>query len=770
VRWVVIAIAILALAGSADAADQRALLTLTVNTTSVGEVPVLLRDDELFVRVHDLEDTTRLRLPLGERIDFAGDTYIGLSSLAPEIRYTYSEENLRVDVTAPAALFLATTAQLAATRPEGFRISSDTSAYVNYAVERVDFGIPSAVVEAGVSLGGTVLFQTTASRSDRLPFARGLTSLQVEDHDRLTRLTLGDGVASSTTLGGGGVIGGITYRRDYTQDPYYIHRPDTVFTGLATTPSRAKIYVNGVLLRETRLPTGPYELHNLTIPSGARNVDIVVTDAFGRESRMTTASYVIPALIKPGEHDYSVTVGLPRLNADPQHPFAQYGTPVVLAADRYGLTNQVTLGGRVEAGQSFVSFGPGVTVGSRFGQFDMETAFSVEQRPGVALAAAYSYSAIRYSFGVMGRVLSPQYTNASLRESMDRTTFEVQPYLSYQLMPNWGISVSAFHTRTRDHLSTNGLHAGTGVALARGIGILLNADYLSNNQGQTTWGATLTVNVALGGGNNARTVTTNGTHGPTTGVVIDKSLPMGDGFGYRINGTVGGGMSSAGGLLQYQGPYGRFEGDVSDELDQKTGGLRHRLHYAGGVSMVNGYMKVGRPVEDAFGIIKVADLENVRVKVENSVIGQTGSDGTLLLPTLLPYFGNQVEIVTEDIPVDRNIEVLKHLAVPPRRGGTFLDFRAPKVFGINGTIRPQIPDLPVSFGPGELTVMVHGKQIEAVVGRHGEFYLEDLTPGTYEAHAEFPNIACRATFTIPETTESFVAVGEVPCVRDERSF
>jgi len=131
VRWVVIAIAILALAGSADAADQRALLTLTVNTTSVGEVPVLLRDDELFVRVHDLEDTTRLRLPLGERIDFAGDTYVGLSSLAPEISSTYSEENLRVDVTAPAALFMATTAQLAATKPEGVRISSDTSAYVN---------------------------------------------------------------------------------------------------------------------------------------------------------------------------------------------------------------------------------------------------------------------------------------------------------------------------------------------------------------------------------------------------------------------------------------------------------------------------------------------------------------------------------------------------------------------------------------------------------------------------------------------------------------
>ena len=750
--------------GPVSAADQQALLTLTVNTTRIGEVPVLFRDDELFVRVHDLEDTTRMRIPVGSRLDFAGDTYVMLASLAPEITFEYSEEKLRVDVTAPPTLFGTTSAQMAATKPEGFRISTDASAYLNYAFESVDFRLPSAVVETGFSLAGKYLFQTSISRSDSLGFNRGLTSLNVEDHDRLTRLTVGDGVAASTPLGGGGIFGGLTYRRDYAQDPYYIHRPDQLITGLATTPSTAKVYVNGVMVRQTKLPTGPYELHNLAIPSGDRSVEVVVTDAFGRESRTATQSYIVPTLLTPGAHDYGYTLGMPRLGVDPLHPLAKYGAPALLGAHRYGLTDRITLGGRFEAGRKFVSLGPGVTYGTSWGQFDLDAGLSFERSPGGALAFSYSYSATRYSYGVLARLTSPNYATTSLRESMDRTTLQVQPYAAYQLSPSWGLGVSVSHTQTREGMMMTAVQINTGLSLTQGLSVLLGGNYLMTNSGQGSWGVTLGLGFAIGAGHNARVVATESKNGPSTTVSVDKSLPVGDGFGYRVEGVYGSTSQSAGGLLQYQGTYGRFEGEVLDRFDEKTGSVRHRLNYAGGVAMVNGYVKAGRPIQDAFGIIKVAELENVRVKVSNGLIGTTGADGTLLLPSLLPYYGNQVEIVTEDIPVDRNIEVLSRLAVPARRSGSFLDFRAPKVFGISGTIRPQMTKLPVDFGPGELTVTVSEKSVEAVVGRHGEFYLEDVPPGTYEAQVEFPNIVCRATLQIPTTEESFVGLGEVPCV------
>ena len=762
-RWLLCGLAFLLLACPAHAADQRALLTLTVNASTVGEVPVLLRDDDLYVRARDLEETTGLRLPLGSRIEFLGDTYIRLGSLAPEVTYEFSEEQLRVDVTAPPTLFGTTTAQLATQKPEGFRIATDTSAYFNYAVESLDFRLPSGAVETGVSVNGRYLFLASASRSDRLGFTRGLTSVSIEDHERLTRLTIGDGLAATTSLGASGVFAGLTYRREFGQDPYFIHRPDQLLTGLAATPSLAKIYVNGVFLKQAALPTGPFELHNLTIPSGARTVEVVVTDAFGRETRTSTAAYVVPALLAPGIHDYSYTLGLPRLSTDPMHPWGQYGTPAFVGADRYGLTDHLTLGGRLEVGPTFVSLGPGLTFGSPGGQFDLDVATSWDRQPGGAVSASYNYSAVRYSVGILARLMTPHYATAVLPASMDRTIVEIQPYASYQLTSSWTIGFSATHSRTRDKGGMNAVHVGTGVALTQNLGLLLDADAVTMSTGQKTFQASLSLTYSFGGGNTARLEARQDKTGASTSAMVDKSLPVGDGFGYRLTGNAGARTTGGSGLLQVQGPYGRFEGEVTGDPESTTGRVRHRLNYAGGIAMVNGTVKAGRPVDEAFGIIKVADLPNVRVKVENGLIGKTGSDGTLLLPNLLPYYGNRVDVVTEDIPVDRAIEVLTRLAVPPLRSGTFLDFRAPKVFGINGTIRPQVPDLPLEFGPGSLTLTVDGQTHDAVVGRHGEFYLENLAAGTYDVRVEFPNIACRAQLQIPTTEESFASLGEVPC-------
>ena len=62
-----------------------------------------------------------------------------------------------------------------------------------------------------------------------------------------------------------------------------------------------------------------------------------------------------------------------------------------------------------------------------------------------------------------------------------------------------------------------------------------------------------------------------------------------------------------------------------------------------------------------------------------------------------------------------------------------------------------------------MTLTVEGQTQDAVLGRHVEFYLENLAAGTYEARVEFPNITCRAQLQIPTTEESFASLGEVPC-------
>jgi len=143
-------------------------------------------------------------------------------------------------------------------------------------------------------------------------------------------------------------------------------------------------------------------------------------------------------------------------------------------------------------------------------------------------------------------------------------------------------------------------------------------------------------------------------------------------------------------------------------------------------------------VREAWGTLTIA--------VNNAGVGTTNGHGTLLLPSLLPYYGNTVALVTEDIPVDRSLEAITKLAVPPLHGGALVEFRAPRVRGLQGTIHPTVPDLPTDFGPGAISLTVNDKPIEAVVGRHGEFYLEDIPPAP-RALLEAPAAAQRPAIT-----------------------
>jgi outer membrane usher protein len=64
------------------AADQRAILELTLNEINKGEIIVFLRGDDVLTRVADLAEAG-LRADSGLREIIQADNYVSLKSLAP---------------------------------------------------------------------------------------------------------------------------------------------------------------------------------------------------------------------------------------------------------------------------------------------------------------------------------------------------------------------------------------------------------------------------------------------------------------------------------------------------------------------------------------------------------------------------------------------------------------------------------------------------------------------------------------------------------------
>ena len=67
-------------------------------------------------------------------------------------------------------------------------------------------------------------------------------------------------------------------------------------------------------------------------------------------------------------------------------------------------------------------------------------------------------------------------------------------------------------------------------------------------------------------------------------------------------------------------------------------------------------------------VFDVPDVGGVGVLRDHQEVGRTGRSGKLLVPDLLPYYGNVMGINDADVPMDRAIDSVESVVAPPVRG------------------------------------------------------------------------------------------------------
>ena len=184
---------------------------------------------------------------------------------------------------------------------------------------------------------------------------------------------------------------------------------------MVTTPSRVDLYVNNQLVRSLQLPPGAYQLSNLALPTGAANTRVVVRDAFGGQQEFGGAYYVTTSILSRGLQQFQYAFGAERLRQF--DTLWEYGRPVLTGTHRIGLTDAITLGGRVELESGLVSTGPALATRlGRFGALELTGGAShVGQRGGVAGGIAYEYVGRPGSLSLAWRESSDGYENLTSR-------------------------------------------------------------------------------------------------------------------------------------------------------------------------------------------------------------------------------------------------------------------------------------------------------------------------------------------------------------------
>jgi outer membrane usher protein len=770
-QWLVSSLLALALLGGAPAATcaqepagyVQAVLDLTLNTASKGEIRVVLSAGDVWADVAALQRAGMVSLA-GERRTVGDRVYVRLSSIDPPMQVAIDEAALTLTLTADASLFGETTVRLDGSRPDGILYRRVPSAFLNYGATWATGGGQALNLESGLSVRGSLVTSSFFLSSSGRP-SRGLTAAIIDDTRRLTRYQVGDAIVGTGPLGGSLQLAGVAVSRDFSLDPYFIRYPTTGLAGVVTTPSRVDLYVNNQLVRSVQLPPGAYQLANIALPTGAADTRVVVRDAFGGQQEFGGSYYVTTSILSRGLQQFQYAFGAERLRQF--DTLWDYGRPVLTGTHRIGITDALTLGGRIEMESGLLSTGPTLATRlGRFGALELTSGASYAGgRGGAAGGIAYEYAGRPGSVSLAWREASDGYENLTSRRQQVGMRREIMASTTARLTSRLTLS-AGWQAQDADvaEASVRRASVSSSISINERMALFVSAtrsrlDGLWSNGGF----AAMSLNI---GPRASASVSAESTAGDTTvGLNVQQAAPVGPGFGYRLQASgPGAGGELVDGELRAQSTWAQV--DVRQSVMNGTRDTWAQVN--GALVAIGGRVMATRPVQDGFALVRVPDVKGVRAYVSHQEMGRTNRRGDLLLPNLLAYYGNQISIADSDVPADRTLSYKQLLLATPYRGGAIAEFPATREWRVAGSL--TLLGNPEGLRgqralDARVTVETARGAIDSWLGAEGEFYLEGLAPGTYVLHVTSGDIGCDATLVVPVSDAPVIRAGDLPCVR-----
>lgn len=737
--------------------EQRALLQLFVNTEDKGEVIVILRDDDVLVPAVALA-----RSGIGGPLSEDSSGYVSLSELRPGIEYTVDEEDLALHLAVAPELFATRVIDLRRRAPENIEYSNDASVYLNYAPRVTNNRAIDIFLELGAAAGPASFYSGVWGLWDH-GFRRGLTNFTYDDRSSLNRIVVGDSFVTTGPLGGGAYLGGLTLMRSFELDPYLIRTPSFDFVDTASTPSTLEVYVNDTLVRRESVAPGTFKLEHLNAPAGAGATRYVIRDAFGYEKQISSEYYLSQGLLAQGLSDYTFSVGIRRDRVGLES--FDYREPGFLLRHRVGVTKQLTLGFRGEAAESLLSGGSGLTFGTLLGQFDFAlSASSANQESGYAGLLAHTYYSRKAGISTTLRIASDRYATISTSPTDDRDILQGAVSGSLALMRNLTASLQHSVAKSRDYGLSQRTSLRSSLRLTRELSLSVTANHWITEQSPRRLEAFVGLSWAAGNAVHASATAHVATDGSEALVDVHKPLPTGEGYGFRASAAAGN-VERAHVLVQTQDSHGRYQASYDN-----VGGEHHTVLEASGsiVAVGGGGVFFSRPIGKSFAVLDVPEAANVRGYLENREVGRTNSSGKLLIPDLLPYYGNRVSIADSDLPADVGIDRTERIIAPPFRGGAVVRYEARTHRYFRGKVVMTRNDERIVPAYGEIA-LENGKSSDRFpLGRQGELELEGLSQGKYAFVVEHQGSLCRGSLEIPQTDTLISDLGQVRCVLDAK--
>jgi outer membrane usher protein len=778
-------------------------LGITLNMEKKGEFMVqMTKDGDFLVKVDDLKAMGLRELP-PTIIIINGEPYVSLRS-SDEIEFVFDEIKLSLDITVQTRLFPKRTIDFMPERQPKVYYPNDSSAFLNYGLNYFEsspggFHSTGLTNEVGIRTKELLFLSNSLYTKDQTEerFTRLMTNVTYDRRNDLQRVTAGDFNASSGDLGSSINLGGLSFSKIYTIDPYFIKTPLLDFSGVVSLPSVVDIYVNGKKERTEKLSPGEFDLRNLRTYGGTALIEVVIKDPFGREQRIKYTGYFTDVLLKEGLHEYSYNAGFLRERLGTESN--DYGEVAFSLFHRYGLTQFATVGLRAEGTKGLSNIGTqGSFLAWNSGVISIAISGSRDELQGTGYAGTitYGYQSRKINGGLFLNDFSEHYTTISSRNISERIKYQTGAGIGYFEEALGSLSLNIAASQKYGSQVEKAILGSYSRNLTREIN-------MQARLGKTIGGARdgyeffLGINYYPGKDQIVSAGYDRKGSVNTETIQVQKTVPIGEGFGYTA--TVGRSESTSGEeaysldpLLQYNARYNILRGEYNKTYTSAGSFETGQFLVAGAVVYAGGNIGLTRPVTDSFSLVKVEDIEGVRVYNSNQEVGKTNSSGIAFIPNVNSYYENRISINDKDVPMDYSLSEVAEFVSPPFRSGSCVVFEARRFQYITGMLKIKSG---VSLEPAEFveaTMKVGDKDVTFPTGRGGEFSFEnvmtgeqgqperrncstltrkDISPviiaGRYRTSFEHKGKTCVFYLVIPETKETIVDLGDVTCEEEK---
>jgi len=242
---------------------------------------------------------------------------------------------------------------------------------------------------------------------------------------------------------------------------------------------------------------------------------------------------------------------------------------------------------------------------------------------------------------------------------------------------------------------------------------------------------------------------------PTMIGAVSHTVPYEGGWGWQVGGQRGGDMWRGFAQTNLRGRYGEAYAAVQD----LQGRVTTAFGASGSLVAMDGTVMAGRRIDQSFALVSTGGVPDLPVLVENRRIGTTDGGGHFLVPNLLPYDANRIEIDALNLPINTRLSSTRLSIAPALQSGAVAAFSIQSFRG-GQVVLTDAAGAPLTAGTAVLHVESGDR---TVVGYDGLAFFESLRDdNTFRADPE--QGPCTARLRYAASSDPLPRLGPIACV------